>query len=334
MHYQAAITTNRNGWPQEGGGSATRAWAYSLSLMPFPFYALTLRPEGTGGVIMQFGKHLCSGLHALLILSATTLYTSLAHGAVAYDEAILGDIDTPPVADPANLVGPIIHLSVGVNEILGEQSFSGVAGNFATYTTDFDTLRFVVPDGTELVAASVAIVAGPTSGPVSNAGLNRCYLTNSSVFGVANFIEVQGGLPSACADFYSGVVPLWTSSLPLASGTYGYDQGVFASSASSGVYFSASWDYTLSLTVQPSDPSVLLAQLRDSVTGLGPGTSLADKVARAQDSYDVSDVPATCAALADFLNQVSAQTGKKLGPEAASRLTGDAQVIMAAISCP
>ena len=80
-------------------------------------------------------------------------------------------------------------------------------------------------------------------------------------------------------------------------------------------------------------PDALLEQLGAAVVGVGPGSSLADKVARAQTYLAVPDIQATCAVLADFLNQVQAQRGKKLTHEVADQLTEDVQTIMTEIGC-
>ena len=77
----------------------------------------------------------------------------------------------------------------------------------------------------------------------------------------------------------------------------------------------------------------LFEQLEVAATGVGPGRSLADKVALAQTYLAVPDVQATCAVLTGFVNQVQAQRGKKLPPALADQLTTDAQAIMAAIGC-
>jgi hypothetical protein len=76
-----------------------------------------------------------------------------------------------------------------------------------------------------------------------------------------------------------------------------------------------------------------LALLLAESTGVGPGRSLADKVALAQTYYAVPDIQATCAVLIDFGNEVLAQRGKKLTPEFADELTADAQAIMTVIVC-
>jgi hypothetical protein len=76
-----------------------------------------------------------------------------------------------------------------------------------------------------------------------------------------------------------------------------------------------------------------LQQLLGEVTGVGPGKSLASKIALAQAYYDVPDVQATCAVLADFVNEVRAQSGKRLGTQSADKLTADAGAIMNSLGC-
>jgi len=79
-----------------------------------------------------------------------------------------------------------------------------------------------------------------------------------------------------------------------------------------------------------------LQQLRTEVKGVGPGKSLANKVALAQTYYEAGDIPATCAVLTDFVSSVQSMAAgrkPKLSTEVASELIADAQAIMAAIGC-
>jgi hypothetical protein len=80
-------------------------------------------------------------------------------------------------------------------------------------------------------------------------------------------------------------------------------------------------------------PGAALEQLLGSVTGVGPGKSLAAKVVLAQTYYAVPDVQATCAVLADFADEVRAQRGKRLAAELADQLDADALEIMTAVGC-
>lgn len=76
-----------------------------------------------------------------------------------------------------------------------------------------------------------------------------------------------------------------------------------------------------------------LADLRAAVTGVGPGTSLADKVAAAQAALAADDVPETCSILAALVNQLNAQSGKSIDRTTAAGRIADAQRIRAVLGC-
>jgi hypothetical protein len=113
----------------------------------------------------------------------------------------------------------------------------------------------------------------------------------------------------------------------------------FEGVTSSGAFSFASRENTtwpgpeLLIDIGPPDPTAMLQQLLADVTGVGPGTSLADKVSLAQTYYTVPDIQAACLILGDFKSQVAAQAGKKLTHVFAARLSTDATEIMTAIGC-
>lgn len=80
-------------------------------------------------------------------------------------------------------------------------------------------------------------------------------------------------------------------------------------------------------------PEELLAKLLESATGVGPGTSLADKVTLAQAYFAAQDLESTCATLDDFRAQVRAIAGRRLSQELASQLSADAQQTQLATGC-
>jgi hypothetical protein len=88
-----------------------------------------------------------------------------------------------------------------------------------------------------------------------------------------------------------------------------------------------------SFTVHVSGASGQLADLLASVTGIGPGSALADKVAGAQSALDAGNVPVACSALESFIGLVTAQTGKKLTLVQASTLIASAQQIESVVAC-
>ena len=108
---------------------------------------------------------------------------------------------------------------------------------------------------------------------------------------------------------------------------------VFSQFLATNITFGGEVTFPVFTPATGSTPTTLLEQLGTAVVGVGPGNSLADKVALAQTYFAASDVEATCAVLTDFMNQVSAQRGKKLTLETADQLTADAQAIMDAIGC-
>jgi hypothetical protein len=76
-----------------------------------------------------------------------------------------------------------------------------------------------------------------------------------------------------------------------------------------------------------------LAELLDSVIGVGPGTSLADKVEAAQAMYAQGDEAGTCEILGALIKQVEAQSGQQIPATKANALITDATAIREEIGC-
>jgi hypothetical protein len=81
-----------------------------------------------------------------------------------------------------------------------------------------------------------------------------------------------------------------------------------------------------------------LADLARIVIGVGPGTSLVDKVNQAEAYLRANKSTSACAALRDFIGLVQAQTGKTIQtgttlPSQAGSLIASAQKIQSAIGC-
>jgi hypothetical protein len=78
------------------------------------------------------------------------------------------------------------------------------------------------------------------------------------------------------------------------------------------------------------------AQLQDLIaasTGVGPGTSLADKARAAASSLAGGSRTGACSNLATYLDLVRAQAGKKISAATAAALTADATRIRAVLAC-
>jgi hypothetical protein len=77
----------------------------------------------------------------------------------------------------------------------------------------------------------------------------------------------------------------------------------------------------------------LLAELAQAVKGVGPGTSLADKVTQAQHYLNSNDVRSACSTLNAFVHEVRAQKGKTIKPLLADDLIARAQRIETLLRC-
>jgi serine protease len=76
-----------------------------------------------------------------------------------------------------------------------------------------------------------------------------------------------------------------------------------------------------------------LANLAKAVHGVGPGTSLADKVNEAKSSLGSGDVADACGTLGDFVSEVKADPGNTIPSATAQKLIADAQRIQAVLAC-
>jgi hypothetical protein len=88
-----------------------------------------------------------------------------------------------------------------------------------------------------------------------------------------------------------------------------------------------------SFTVHVEGGAEQLADLLTEVAGVGPGTSVADKVVQAQSYVAAGDVSDACSKLAAFINEVTAQTGKTIPPAQAAMLTASANRIRNVLDC-
>lgn len=84
-------------------------------------------------------------------------------------------------------------------------------------------------------------------------------------------------------------------------------------------------------------PVELLGRLKDLVTSYhlqkGISTSLTAKLNAAQSAVSTGDMATACSAVSDFINQVAAQSGKKISSPQAARLTELANQIKSVLSC-
>ena len=90
---------------------------------------------------------------------------------------------------------------------------------------------------------------------------------------------------------------------------------------------------TVSFTVTVKGAAAQLHNLHQAVQGVGPGTSLSDKVTQAQSYLGSGDVSDTCSTLETFIHEVAAQSGKHIPAATASVLITDANRIQAVLAC-
>jgi hypothetical protein len=90
---------------------------------------------------------------------------------------------------------------------------------------------------------------------------------------------------------------------------------------------------TASFVVTVSGAGNQLADLRSAVDGIGPGYSLINKISDVQALLATSDLPGACAILSAFVNEVRAQSGKKIPVDTAVTLIADATRIQTVLGC-
>jgi hypothetical protein len=76
-----------------------------------------------------------------------------------------------------------------------------------------------------------------------------------------------------------------------------------------------------------------LSDLANAVAGVGPGRSLAAKVRAIERGLAANDTPDACATLNDLIDEINAQTGKKISTALAASLISQAHDIEAALGC-
>jgi hypothetical protein len=151
-------------------------------------------------------------------------------------------------------------------------------------------------------------------------GVLNTFPTNVVVHG-GDFLGFWSGNGAACATFTGnpGDVNLYS---------FGPEPVVGAT-----VPLFVALGFVLNISATISSPPDLLADLLVAVTGKGPGTSLADKVARIQSYVAANDITDACATLNDFINEVKALASKQITASEAASFTSQANTIRAVLGC-
>jgi probable HAF family extracellular repeat protein len=90
---------------------------------------------------------------------------------------------------------------------------------------------------------------------------------------------------------------------------------------------------TASFTVRVKGAPEQLADLRHAVFGVGPGSSLADKVTLALNYLNNGNVAGACTALDAFIAQVTSQSGKSIPVATANQMVANASRVKNVIGC-
>jgi hypothetical protein len=88
---------------------------------------------------------------------------------------------------------------------------------------------------------------------------------------------------------------------------------------------------TASFVVTVSGADSQLADLRTAVDGIGPGYSLINKISTVQAALAKNNLPGACAMLSAYVNEVGAQSGKKIPTGTAAALIADATRMQAVL---
>lgn len=216
---------------------------------------------------------------------------------------------------PTQFVGPKFDLVQGtvLTEIGAFVNTSALPATVAIVPAGPDGL----PDGTHVLASYLLTSDGDpfsVSYESVEANLGLSAGTYYALFGVQD--DDAGVLLASANDpftYQAGLIP--TGFLNPTTGQ---------SSASPGEF--------MAVRILGPTAADLLATLAAKVVDVGPGASLADKVAQAQAALNAGDSATTSAILGAFTNQVSAQAGKTISPDTASMLIEDATQIRAMLA--
>ncbi|HEU4785823.1 MAG TPA: hypothetical protein VFS57_00390, partial [Gemmatimonadaceae bacterium] len=178
---------------------------------------------------------------------------------------------------------------------------------------------------------------------------SRVYVTN---FGSGTVSVISTSTNSVVATVAVGVAPIAVAVAPDGSlvyvgnidGDLGYHNGsvsVIAANTNAVVATLATNPYPLSIaigTIPQPTPTESTTDLEDAVSGLpglgaGLSNSLLTKLNAALSAIAAGDVATACQALQDFINEVNAQSGKKISSADAATLIDDANAIRAQLGC-
>ncbi len=263
----------------------------------------------------------------------TVSTTALANGEqnVAYSATLTGSGGTTPYS--WSIVGGSLPAGLALNASSGQ-----ISGTPTTVGTSSFTVK--VTDATNATAtrglsitissAQAPAITSATSATftVGQAGSFTVMTTGTPTPSVAE----TGSLPSGVTFTDNGNGTGTLAGTP-AAGTAGTYSITFT--ASNGIAPNATQSFTLTVAASTAPPAGAgeLSSLAQAVQGVGPGRSLAAKIRVAQMAVAAGNMHAACGVLQGFINEVSAQSGKKIPSAQATQLIAEARQVESLLGC-
>jgi subtilisin-like proprotein convertase family protein len=225
---------------------------------------------------------------------------------------------------------------------------SGLVGTITDVNVTLSGLTHTFPDDVAVLLVgpgdeTVVLMQDTGDGdPVS--GVNLTFddaatgpLPASSQIVSGTYLPTVGNEAGGCSDAFTAPAP---------QGPYGSSLSVFNGTDPNGTWSLYVVDdnegdtgsisgWSLEITVP--DAGQAIADLQEQVAGLGLSkgltTALNSKLDEALEALDAEDTAGACDSLQAFLNQVNAQSGKKLTEEQADELTAAANEIRILLDC-
>jgi hypothetical protein len=299
-------------------------WTYTLTYDPLDNYAVCPAPGNIATITL-------SGLAGVVSATAPT--------STDYDNPFLDAINllwTPQVSNGGAVV-TWTHFGPGTGNfgiqkhVFGFKVFTAapaVSGTVNVASSGF-SLDVSATGPCPVQPADDRDFAGTTQGPVSIPD------TTPPVLSVPATIDVNATSPSGAIVTYSVSVSdpddavASLTCVPASGGTFPIGTTIVECTATDthGNTSSASF------TVRVRGAADQLTDLAAAVAGVGPGTSLADKVTQAQAYLDAGDLADACSTLTAFVNEVKAQSGQMVPSGQATTLIASANRIKAVLGC-